>query len=354
MPLVKNSDLPSFARLQTEGRHVMDAERAAHQDIRELHIGLLNIMPDAALEATERQFMRLIGESDRIVQIHVHPFTLPMIERGAAARIHINRYYEDFQAIKAQGLDALIVTGTNPVSYPDIRDRGFWQPLIDALQWAFDNTCSTLCSCLTSHVALIHNYGQTPEWHDEKRWGVYPHRVMDCTHPLVRGMNTKFDVIHSRHRDVTKPQFEAAGLKVLVENPDVGVHLATSPDGFRTVFLQGHPEYDILSLLKEYKREVFNFVDGKRPDYPEPPVRYLNERGIAIADAHKGRVMHGELKHEFPEDEIAATLDNTWTDSARSLLATWIGLVYQVTNMDRTKQFMDGVDPGDPLGLRKN
>lgn len=352
MPLVRNSELPTFQRLEKEGRQVLDPERAAHQDIRELHIGFLNMMPDAALEATERQFMRLIGESDRIVQIHVHPFTLPMIERGTAARIHINRYYEQFSDIKNQGLDALIVTGTNPVSYPDISEREFWQPLIDTLQWAHENVASTLCSCLTSHVMMVHQYGQKPTWHDTKRWGVYPHRVVDYAHPLIRGMNTKFDVIHSRHRDVEKEQFEKAGLKVLVENPQVGVHLATSPDGFRTLFLQGHPEYDMYSLLKEYKREVFNYVDGKRSDYPDPPANYLSEDGLAIIAAHKQAVLNGEKKHEFPEDEIAATLDNTWTDSARSLLATWIGLVYQVTNVDRKKQFMDGVDPDDPLGLK--
>jgi homoserine O-succinyltransferase/O-acetyltransferase len=352
MPLVRNSKLPTFDRLEKDGRQVLDAERAAHQDIREMHIGLLNIMPDAALEATERQFLRLIGESDRIVQIHIHPFTLPMIERGTAAKIHIDRYYENFEDIKKQGLDALIVTGTNPVSYPDINERDFWQPLIDALEWAHANVASTLCSCLTSHVAMIHTYGQKPTWHDDKRWGVYTHRVMDCAHPLVRGMNTKFDVIHSRHRNVTREQFEAAGLKVLVENKDVGVHLATSADGFRVLFLQGHPEYDMLSLLKEYKREVLNFVDGKRKDYPEPPVEYFSEAAYAIAELHKKAVLNGEVTHDFPEEEIARTLDNTWTDSARSLVAAWIGLVYQVTNMDRQKQFMDGVDPNDPLGLK--
>ena len=51
MPLIRNSRLPTFDRLQAEGRQVLDAERASHQDIRELHIGFLNMMPDAAMEA---------------------------------------------------------------------------------------------------------------------------------------------------------------------------------------------------------------------------------------------------------------------------------------------------------------
>lgn len=352
MPLIKNSALPTFDRLSAEGRQVLDSDRASHQDIRELHIGFLNLMPDAALEATERQFYRLIGESNLIAQLHIHPFTLPMIQRGPEAQAHIDRHYEDFQTLKTDGLDALIITGTNPVSYPDIADKTFWQPLIDVIEWAHENVTSTMCSCLTSHVAMIHRYGQTPTWHDDKRWGVYPHRITDSNHPLVRAMNTKFDVIHSRHRDVTPAQFEAAGLRVLVKNAEVGAHLATSADGLRLVLLQGHPEYDMMSLLKEYKREVTNYIEGKRPDYPPPPAHYLNEISLAVAQTHQQKVLNGE-KADFPDEAFASTLDNTWTDSARSLIATWVGLVYQVTHVDRRKPFMDGLDPADPLGLRQ-
>ncbi|MEQ8938308.1 MAG: homoserine O-succinyltransferase, partial [Gammaproteobacteria bacterium] len=43
MPLVANSELPSFNRLQREGETIIPADLAQHQDIRELHIGLLNM-----------------------------------------------------------------------------------------------------------------------------------------------------------------------------------------------------------------------------------------------------------------------------------------------------------------------
>ena len=67
MPIVAHNDLPTLQRLRSDGTTiVLPAERAANQDIRELHIGLLNMMPDAALEATERQFFRLVGESNPI------------------------------------------------------------------------------------------------------------------------------------------------------------------------------------------------------------------------------------------------------------------------------------------------
>ena len=76
MPLVANSQLPTFKRLEQEGETVLNRDNAVKQDIRELHIGLLNMMPDAALAATERQFFRLVGESNSIAQFYMHPFTL--------------------------------------------------------------------------------------------------------------------------------------------------------------------------------------------------------------------------------------------------------------------------------------
>ena len=76
MPLVAHSPLPAFERLINDGEHVLELGRATDQDIRELHIGLLNMMPDAALQPTERQFMRLVGSSNRIAQFYIHPFTI--------------------------------------------------------------------------------------------------------------------------------------------------------------------------------------------------------------------------------------------------------------------------------------
>ena len=108
MPLVANSSLPTFSRLRAEGENVLDPARAQKQDIREMHIGLLNMMPDAALEATERQFFRIIGDSNQIAQFHMHPFSLPELSRGEKATAHIEQYYDSFESIKAAGLDALI------------------------------------------------------------------------------------------------------------------------------------------------------------------------------------------------------------------------------------------------------
>jgi homoserine O-succinyltransferase len=354
MPLVAHTDLPTFQRLREEGATVLSTDRAAQQDVRELHIGLLNMMPDAALAATERQFFRLVGEANPIAQFYVHPFTLAELPRSPEAQAHIDKYYEPLEKIQAEGLDALIITGAN-VTGPDLSLEPFWGPLIKVIDWAFENVTTTLCSCLTTHAVMQFRYGQTRIRQPKKVWGVFPHRVVDKRHPLVVDVNTRFDVPHSRWNCITAEQFEAAGCRILVESEESGVHLATSPDGFRLVMFQGHPEYDTISLLKEYKRDTMLYAKGKLPGYPPFPRNTFKCREQAVLNEYRDRLeaalAAGQPIPEFPEKQISGRLDNTWHDTAEGVVGNWIGLMYQLTHRDRKLPFMDGVDPDNPLEL---
>ena len=337
MPLVANTDLPSFARLQGEGSLVIPRDTALSQEVRELHIGLLNMMPDKALEATERQFFRLVGESNQIARFYLHPFTLEELQRSKEGREHVAKYYKRFEEIQAEGLDALIITGANVVD-PALDRQEFWNPLIAVVDWACENVTSILCSCLATHAVLQFRYRQRRVALPAKCWGVYSHRVRERSHPLVAGMNTRFDVPHSRFNVVTPQQFAAAGLKVLVQSDEVGVHLAASEDGLRLVFFQGHPEYDANSLLKEYKREVLRFFAGDMGIYPPFPENYFSAQARAILTEYRERVVAARGKEQglppFPERLISPTLDNTWHDSAESVINNWIGQVYRSKHVE--------------------
>ena len=354
MPLVAHNDLPTFQRLCAEGEEILTPERARHQDIRELHIGLLNMMPDAALEATERQFFRLLGACNQIVQFYVHPFTIEGLPRGEKARAHIARYYESFQNIQRDGLDGLIISGAN-VTLPRLQQEPFWKPLSEVIDWARQHVTSVLCSCLATHALIQNCYGIERTRLPAKRWGVYSHRVIERTHPLVAEINTRFDVPHSRYNEIFQHDMAARGLRVLVTSEQAGVHLATSPDGIRLVFFQGHPEYDDISLLKEYKREVLRFHCGERDDYPPYPENYFNATCQALLDEYAHHVMAARVggcaAPEFPEAQILPHLDNTWKDTAKAVFNNWLGKIYQLTHQDRRLPFMPDIDPDNPLGL---
>ena len=354
MPLVAYNDLPTFAQLREQGHQFLSLDRAVHQDIRELHIGFLNMMPDAALRATERQFIRLIGSCNRIAQFFVYPFSLPELDRSEDARNYIDRYYSDFDELKTLGLDALVITGAN-VANPTLSDEPFWDPLIEVVEWAESNVASILCSCLATHALLKHFHDIDRQPLPAKRWGVYSHRVASPGHPLLREINTRFDAPHSRYNDVSREQLEGSSLRILAVSEDGGVHMAVSPDQFRVVYFQGHPEYDFNSLLKEYIRELRRFLDDELDAPPPFPENYFPDSAQSIARRFVDEAIavraDGGNQLELLEQQLGPMLDNTWGDTAKALINNWLGLVYQLTNLDRKLQFMDGVDPDDPIGL---
>jgi len=188
-----------------------------------------------------------------------------------------------------------------------------------------------------------------------KRWGVFAHKLTDRTHPLVAEINTRFDVPHSRFNEIFQSDMERHGLKVLAVSKEAGVHLAVSPDGFRIVFFQGHPEYDDISLLKEYKREVLRFYRAERDDYPPFPENYFNDEVQRILLGYEQQVRSArqdeQRLEEFPESLILEHIDNTWSDTAKAVFNNWLGKIYQLTHQERGLPFMDGIDPNNPLGL---
>ncbi len=355
MPLVAHTPLPTFDLLKAQGEEILDLGQALHQDIRELHIGFLNLMPNASFQATERQFLRLVGSSNQIVQYYIYPFTIDGVERDERAQKYIDAYYTSFDAVKSAGLDALIITGTNPAN-PSLEQEPFWEPLGVVIDWATRNVTSVLCSCLAVHAIVKHLHDIERQPLQQKRWGVYSHRITNTGHPLLRNINTRFDVPHSRNNDVSPEQLQAAGFKILVEGSDSGVHMAVSPDMFRIVYLQGHPEYDRVSLLKEYKREVVRYFEGEREIYPESPENYFSPNIDKIIQRYRPAVMQAREKGDkmpaFPEAEIEPLLDNTWRDTGKSIFNNWLGLVYQLTNIDRHLPFTHGINPDDPLKIK--
>ncbi|NNC78273.1 MAG: homoserine O-succinyltransferase, partial [Woeseiaceae bacterium] len=222
--------------------------------------------------------------------------------------------------------------------------------LIDVAEWAENNVASVLCSCLATHALLKHFHGIDRQPMQQKRWGVFSHRISDELHPLIRDINTRFDVPHSRYNDISREQLTAAGLNVLAESADGGVHLAVSPDQARVIYFQGHPEYDRVSLLKEYKREVLRFASGERKDVPPFPENYFPDAARQLIEP---ALADTAALADILDRAVEPHLDNTWGDTAKAIINNWLGIVYQLTNLERTKQFMPDVDPDDPLNIRK-
>jgi homoserine O-succinyltransferase len=233
-------------------------------------------------------------------------------------------HHTDFATLAARGVDAMIVTGAN-VADPVLPAQVFWQPLLAVLEWSAANVRSTLCSCLATHAVLEWRHGQRRRRLPRKLWGVYDHAVAAPDHPLVRGLTAPVPVPHSRHNDVSAAQFAAAGLTVLLAGERCGVHLAA---GEGLVLFQGHPEYDDVSLLKEYRRETVRWATGERGDYPPLLDGTLDDAGEALCRGHEralgtARTAAAPLP-EFPEDALLPHVRGAWHAAAATVVGRWV------------------------------
>ncbi len=356
MPLVAHTTLPTFDLLKRSGKEILDINQAHDQDIPELHIGFLNLMPDSAFKATERQFLHLAGSSNHKIHYYVHPFSIDGVVRDEATLEYINSYYTSFDELKRSGLDALILTGTNPAN-PTLELEPFWEPLGEVIDWATNKVTSMMCSCLAVHAIVKHKHNIERKPLHKKRWGVYRQQIASSNHPLLKDIHSPFDVPHSRNNDISAEQLNAAGFEILVQGMNSGVHMAVSQDMFQMVYLQGHPEYDKISLLKEYKREVIRYFNGARPIFPDNPENYFSPDIDKIIRHYRKEVTNAlEKGHQlpaFPEAEIEPFLENTWRDTGEAIFNNWLGLVHQLTHTDRHFPFKEGIDSDDPLKIKE-
>ncbi len=297
MPIRIQNDLPAKEILEHENIFVMDEYRATHQDIRPLKIGLLNLMP--LKEDTELHILRSLSNTP--LQVDVTFICVSTHESKNTSVTHLNRFYQTFQEIKHERFDGLIITGA-PIELLPFEEVDFWDEMVEIMDWSRENVTSTLHLCWGAQAALYHHYGIRKHILNEKLFGVFWHKVMNRKVPLVRGFDDQFLMPHSRHTDVHTEDIRAEKrLTILAESEEAGVFLAMANQG-REIYMMGHPEYDRVTLDKEYKR-----------------------------DTAKGLPIHIPCNY-YPNDDPTQKPLLSWRAHANNIYTNWLNYyVYQVT-----------------------
>lgn len=267
----------------------------------ELTIGLVNNMPDAALKATERQFVKLLQACGGNKRVRFCCFSLPSVVRSQQARWHVETEYSDISDLFRCRLDGLIVTGAEPAA-PHLPQEPFWRDLVEIIDWARDNTRSAIFSCLAAHAAVLHFDGIERRRLATKCSGIYAcERVSHDS--LISYAPAKLNVAHSRLNEVTESDLLARGYQVVTRSKEAGVDIFVRQFASRFVFFQGHPEYDALSLQREYLRDVGLFLSRGRDTFPAVPVHYFDaatEDRLARFEKRTRHQRHPALAAELP------------------------------------------------------
>jgi len=310
------------------------ARRAKTPDT--LVIGLINNMPDSALEGTEAQFKALLKAAAGERTVTLRLASLPEVPRGPEARARIARHYWSLDRLLEQPPDAIIVTGTEPKAAV-LSDEPYWSRLVELIEYADANLISSAWSCLAAHAAVLHLDGIVRKRLEAKRFGVFAQRVRNA-HALTQDLGPPISTPHSRWNDVSLDALEAADYRVLTQSAQGDADLFVKQRRSLLVFFQGHPEYEQRTLLKEYQRDVGRFIAGEYRSFPNPPVNYFSPEAVTLLAQFERRLRAGELAEPmaaFPFAALAASLQSAWVPTAARIYANWLDHLAQQKSLVR-------------------
>ncbi len=300
MPINIPSDLPAAKTLENENVFVMTNERAMSQDIRPLKILILNLMPTKIV--TETQLLRLLGNSP--LQVNIELLQMASHISKNTPQDHLAAFYKVFSEVKKEYYDGMIITGA-PVELLSFDQVDYWEELCDIMEWSKRHVYSTLHICWGSQAGLFYHFGVPKFTFDEKLSGVYSHRVLNSTHPLMRGIDDLFYLPHSRNTGVKTADIQKhPELEILSMSDEAGASIIANKSG-RQFFILGHPEYDRETLKNEFFRDLDK---GLEPSIP---------------------------RNYFPENNTDKQPVMKWKSYANLLFINWLNYyVYQNTPYD--------------------
>lgn len=307
MPIKIPDALPAKKILENENIFVMTEKRADTQDIRPLKILILNLMPTKV--ETETQLLRLLGNTP--LQIEIDLLQTATYEAKNVSKQHLLSFYKTFDEVKQNRYDGMIVTGA-PVEHMEFEEVDYWEELVSIMKWANKNVYSTMYICWGAQAGLYYHYGIKKKPLEKKLFGIYKHKVLIPTHPLLRGFDDSFYAPHSRHTYNDFDDIKAVeDLDILTFSEQAGVHICADR-ACRKFFISGHSEYDRCTLAGEYARDL--------------------EKGLNISVP----------ANYFPDNNANKLPIMNWRGASSLLFSNWVNhIVYQHTPFDLSELDMD-------------
>lgn len=299
MPIRIPDTLPATGILESENIFVMTEYRAIHQDIRPLRVLILNLMPSKI--ETETMILRKLSNSPLQVNIE-----LLRTESNASGKQmeHMRDFYVTLDEIRSKHYDGMIITGS-PVDAQNFEDVGFWPELCEIFEWAKTHVFSTFYISWSAQAGIYYHFGVKNRPLDTPLLGVFPHKVVKASSPLVRGVNDLVWVPRAQDFIVDAADITAnRELELVIAGDDAGVYVAKSTDS-RHFFVFGHPEYEGDTFALQYRREI---EAGGAPKMPQ---------------------------NYFPDDDPTAKPLAYWRSDGQLIYTNWLNYyVYQATPYD--------------------
>jgi len=276
--------------------------------------------------STERQMFDLLDAAAGKLVVRLHLYTMATTPRSDWGREYVRRYYCGTDDLLNGSMDGIIVTGAEPKA-ARLREEPYWATFVQIIDWARENTASSIYSCLAVHGAVLHFDGVERHALPAKCIGVFTEtKVRD--HPLMHQVPATFGIPHARWNEVQEAALADCGYSVLTKSAEAGVDCFVKQQKTSLfVHFQGHPEYDTLSLLGEYRRDMGRFLRGESQVCPTIPRGYFDTEAEQIVTSYRRKALSNrcpELFADFPADHLAKDLRKVWHPAARRMYRNWL------------------------------
>lgn len=289
-----------------------------------LVIGLVNSMPGEARRHTEQQFRAILSAAARDVPVELRCFSFDAVPPGEAGPPAAR--YQDMAALEAAAPDGLIVSGMPPRA-AWLPDEPYWPKLTALVDLARETATPTMWSCLAAHGVALSLDGIERRRLPRKLSGLVDCERTEAEHPAMDGLPRGWLVPHSRYNDLPEEALLDCGYRILSRSATAGVDIFAMDSRAPFLFCQGHPEYDAHSLLREYRRDIRQFVNNERDDYPALPQGYFSAAMTTRLDGFRERALrarNSDCLADFPMAACQADLRHAWHHLAVSLYANWL------------------------------
>jgi homoserine O-succinyltransferase/O-acetyltransferase len=291
-----------------------------------LDIGLINNMPDSALISTERQLFDLLATAAGRLVVRLHFYAMETTPRSDWGRDYVRRYYRSTDDLLNVKLDGVIVTGAEPKA-ACLTEEAYWSSFAQVIDWAMENTVSSVYSCLAVHGAVLHLDGVKRHALPAKCIGVFA-QAKTRNHPLMHDVPAAFRTPHARWNEVSERALGGCGYAVLSKSAAAGVDCFVKQQK-KSLFVhfQGHPEYETQSILGEYRRDMGRFLQGQSEICPTIPGGYFDTEAEEILTAFRQKAISDrrpEFFADFPADRLAKDLKNVWHPTAGRIYRNWL------------------------------
>ena len=145
MPIKVPNNLPAIETLTNENVFVMTDTRAMTQDVRPLHILLLNLMPTKV--DTETQITRMLSNTP--LQLELELLQTATHKPHVTSQEHMLAFYKTFNDIRNEYYDGMIITGA-PIELLEFEEVDYWDELCEIMEWSKTHVHSTFHICTTA------------------------------------------------------------------------------------------------------------------------------------------------------------------------------------------------------------